>query len=51
MKPLILTFLAVPILGAQRKQGSPLDHLPKNMEVISHFGARPEADLKQLVRL
>jgi hypothetical protein len=43
MKPLILTILlVVPILGAQRKQGSPLDHLPKNMEVISYFGERAD---------
>lgn len=27
---------------AARKQGSPLDQLPKNMEVISHFGERAD---------
>ena len=32
-----LLLLALPAL-AQRKPGSPLDHLPKNMEVITHFG-------------
>ncbi len=43
MKLLILIIvLAVSIPGAQRKQGSPLDHLPKNMEVISYFGERAD---------
>src|SRR6266404_3413164 len=43
MKPLILIIvLSIPIPGAQRKQGSPLDHLPKNMEVLTHFGERAD---------
>ena len=37
---LLLTF---PLLVlAQRKQGSPLDHLPKNIEVLTHFGERAD---------
>lgn len=40
---ILLTFalLASP-LCAQRKQSSPLDHLPKEMEVITHFGERAD---------
>src|SRR4051794_512141 len=29
-------------MAAQRKTESPLDHLPKNMEVITHFGERAD---------
>jgi hypothetical protein len=29
-------------LFAQRKQGSPLDHLPKNIEILTYFGERPD---------
>lgn len=29
-------------LQAQRKQGNPLDHLPKNIQVITHFGERAD---------
>jgi hypothetical protein len=29
-------------LAAQRKQGNPLDHLPKEMAVITHFGERAD---------
>src|ERR1700716_1505433 len=32
-------FLALP---AERKQGSPLDHLPNNVEVLTHFGERAD---------
>src|SRR5919199_1419088 len=38
---MVLTLLALPLL-AQRKQGSPLDHLPKEMEVVTHFGERAD---------
>jgi len=40
--PLILfaaLFLALP---AERKQGNPLDHLPPNFEVLTHFGERAD---------
>ena len=30
------------ILIAQRKSGSPLDHLPKNIELLTHFGERAD---------
>ena len=38
---LLLLVLAVPGI-AERKQGSPLDSLPKNMEVLTHFGERAD---------
>ncbi|MGE5568479.1 MAG: hypothetical protein ACM3S5_05505 [Rhodospirillales bacterium] len=42
MKPiLVLCLIAVPVLG-QRKPGSPLDNLPKNIEVLTHFGERAD---------
>jgi len=30
------------MLQAQRKAGNPLDHLPKNIEVLTHFGERAD---------
>ncbi len=36
-----LMLLTLP-LAAQRKQGSPLDHLPKNIEMLTHFGERAD---------
>jgi hypothetical protein len=35
---IILTLITAP-LYAQRQPGSPLDALPKNVELITHFGA------------
>ena len=29
-------------LPAERKQGNPLDHLPPNFEVLTHFGERAD---------
>ena len=29
-------------LTAQRKQGDPLDHLPKNIQILTHFGERAD---------
>jgi hypothetical protein len=29
-------------LAAQRKQGNPLDHLPKNIQILTHFGERAD---------
>lgn len=41
MRLVLLLTLALP-LAAQRKSGSPLDHLPKNIELIAHFGERAD---------
>jgi len=30
------------MLQAQRKPGNPLDHLPKNIEILTHFGERAD---------
>ena len=38
---LILTLLTLP-LYAQRKQSSPLDALPQNIELLTHFGERAD---------
>jgi hypothetical protein len=39
----VLTLLALTLsLNAQRKAGSLLDHLPANMEVLTHFGERAD---------
>ncbi len=38
---ILLTLLTLP-LYAQRKQGSPLDALPKNIKLITHFGERAD---------
>ena len=29
-------------LAAERKEGNPLDHLPPNFEVLTHFGERAD---------
>lgn len=42
MRLLALVLLLVPLAQGARKQGSPLDHLPKTMEVITHFGERAD---------
>ncbi len=44
MKRVLAIFLAVSALpvSAQRKQGSPLDALPKNIEILTHFGERAD---------
>lgn len=34
--------VAVSIAWAQRKQGNPLEHLPKNVEILTHFGERAD---------
>jgi Tol biopolymer transport system component len=36
-----LLLLSLPVFG-QRKQGNPLDHLPPNIEVLTHFGERAD---------
>jgi hypothetical protein len=40
-RPLCLLLLALP-LAAQRQPGSQLDHLPPNMEILTHFGERAD---------
>jgi hypothetical protein len=42
MKLLTLTLLSGLALCAQRKTGDPLEHLPKNVEVLTHFGERAD---------
>ncbi len=42
MKPLLSMLLLVTPLAAERKQGNPTDHLPKTMEVLTHFGERAD---------
>ncbi|MGD0500265.1 MAG: hypothetical protein ABSC23_17735 [Bryobacteraceae bacterium] len=37
-----LLLLASSCVSAQRKQGSPLDHLPKNIEILTYFGERAD---------
>jgi hypothetical protein len=37
----LLALLALPLFG-QRKPGSQLDHLPPNIEVLTHFGERAD---------
>jgi Tol biopolymer transport system component len=38
----LAVLLLVPAASAQRKQGSPLDHLPSNLEVLTYFGERAD---------
>jgi len=38
---LLLLVLSIPAFG-QRKTGNPLDHLPSNIEVLTHFGERAD---------
>ena len=42
MKLLIILFLFLLPFAEKRKPGSPLDHLPKNIEVLTHFGERAD---------
>ncbi len=39
---LVVAFSNGPIARAQRKQGNPLEHLPKNIEMLTHFGERAD---------
>ena len=42
-KILAVVLAAIPLLAqVQRKQGSPLDALPKNIEILTHFGERAD---------
>ena len=38
---LALFLVSVPVFG-QRKSGNPLDHLPGNIEILTHFGERAD---------
>lgn len=42
---ILLALLLPAMLAAQRKPGSPLDHLPINLEVLTHFGERADISL------
>ncbi len=42
MKRLLFLLLIPSVLLAQRKQGNPLDQLPQNTEVLTHFGERAD---------
>jgi hypothetical protein len=42
MKKLALALLFTTPLLAQRKEGSPVDHLPPNIEILTHFGERAD---------
>lgn len=42
MKVLLAALLCSSIASAARKQGSPLDQLPKDMEILTHFGERAD---------
>jgi hypothetical protein len=39
---LVLLLMSSSLLFAQRKQGSPLDALPSNIELLTHFGERAD---------
>jgi hypothetical protein len=42
MKILFAILLLASLSTAARKQGSPLEQLPKNMEIVTHFGERAD---------
>ena len=42
MRTLLIVGLLVLLAPAGRKPGSPLDHLPPNIEVLTHFGERAD---------
>jgi hypothetical protein len=42
MKSFLAFLLFVVILQTDRKQGNPLDHLPSNIEILTHFGERAD---------
>ena len=42
MKILFAILLLAPFSTAARKQGSPLEQLPKDMEIVTHFGERAD---------
>ena len=42
MKRLVVVWIAAAALFAQRKSGSPVDHLPPNIEILTRFGERAD---------
>lgn len=42
MRLFTLAIVLAVVMRAERKQGSPLENLPKNMEVLTHFGERAD---------
>lgn len=42
MKSFFLFFILIVFIIDKRKPGDPLDHLPKNIEVVTHFGERAD---------
>ena len=42
VKFIAISLLCALALSAQRKQGNPLEHLPANIEVLTHFGERAD---------
>lgn len=42
MKFLIAALLPLLVMQDKRKEGNPLDHLPPNIEVLTHFGERAD---------
>ena len=42
MKALVTYLFLLFAVAEQRKPGSPLDHLPKNIEVLTYFGERAD---------
>src|SRR5207253_10654341 len=42
MRVLSLITALLLALPAERKQGNPLDHLPPNFEILTHFGERAD---------
>ncbi len=38
----LLLVFALPLGAAERKPGNPLDHLPPNIEILTHFGERAD---------
>src|SRR6266480_1267112 len=42
MKSFIPFFILFFVVTDKRKPGNPLDHLPKNIEVLTHFGERAD---------
>ena len=42
MKLLITSFISLLLFTDKRKPGNPLDHLPKNIIILTHFGERAD---------
>ena len=42
MRVLVLCLMMASSALAQRQSGSPLDHLPANIQLLTHFGERAD---------